>query len=77
MQSGARPEFLQKAVAYCVAGAERWRYADTLEALTSRSEAFNLQSAGEQLVYHSESFAADLEISGFFPTHGVAVNRST
>ena len=31
MQGGAKPEFLQKRVAYYVMGADQWRYADTLE----------------------------------------------
>jgi uncharacterized protein len=35
MGGGARPEFLKKAVAYYVTGAERWRYADSLEAITA------------------------------------------
>ena len=35
MSGGARPEFLRKAVAYYVTGAERWRYAESLEAITA------------------------------------------
>jgi putative CocE/NonD family hydrolase len=46
MLDGPRPEFLKKPVAYYVMGAERWRYADTLEAITARHEALFLQSAG-------------------------------
>jgi uncharacterized protein len=44
MQGGAKPQFLQKAVAYYVMGAEKWRYADTLEAVTARSQPFFLDS---------------------------------
>ena len=44
MQNGPKPEFLQKPVAYYVMGAERWRYADTLEAVTARTQAYFLDS---------------------------------
>ena len=46
MQGGERPEFLKKNVAWYVMGAERWRYADTLEAVTDEQRAFYLDSAG-------------------------------
>lgn len=46
MEGGPRPEFLKKAVAYYVTGAERWRYADSLEAVTSRAVPFYLDSTG-------------------------------
>lgn len=46
MQNGPKPGFLQKAVAYYVMGADRWRYADSLQAVTARSQAFFLQSTG-------------------------------
>jgi putative CocE/NonD family hydrolase len=122
MRGGPRPPFLQKNVAYYVTGAERWRYADSLEAVTSRTTEYYLHSTsnptdvfssgslvprrppdgqpdhyvydphdvshaeiestmdvgslvdqrlihacrGKHLVYHSEPFATDTEISGFF-----------
>jgi putative CocE/NonD family hydrolase len=44
MQDGAKPEFLQKNVAYYVTGAEEWRYADTLDEITSRSDPLYLRS---------------------------------
>ena len=44
MQGGPKPEFLRKRVAYYVSGAEKWRYADTLAAITARSEAYFLAS---------------------------------
>jgi uncharacterized protein len=44
MRGGPKPEFMQKNVVYYVMGAEKWRYADTLEAVTARSELLYLQS---------------------------------
>jgi hypothetical protein len=38
MEGGSKPEFLQKQVAYYVSGAEHWRYADTLEAITQSQD---------------------------------------
>jgi putative CocE/NonD family hydrolase len=46
MQGGAKPEFLQKNVAYYVMGADKWRYADTLETITAEHRRFYLDSAG-------------------------------
>jgi uncharacterized protein len=121
MQGGPRPTFLQRNVAYYVMEADRWRYADTLDAVTARFEALYLHSmgnptdvfksgslkaelpppsepdhyvydprdlspakcegvepeslvnhyqlhasAGKHLVYHSDPFAEDTEIAGFF-----------
>jgi uncharacterized protein len=122
MQGGARPNFLQNNVAYYVTGAERWRYADNLDAATSgwvelrlasttnpvdvfRSGSLSRESlqdsepdqyvydprdsdfaalestvdpadmtdarmvhalVGKQLLYHSEPFDCDTEITGFF-----------
>jgi hypothetical protein len=122
MQGGSRPEFLQKNVAYYVMGDERWRYADTLEAVTSHHVTLFLHSetnptnvfrsgflrdeapsrshfdhyvydprdvslaalestvdpenrtdqrmvlacGGRHLVYHSDPFPTDREITGFF-----------
>ncbi|MBB4631384.1 CocE/NonD family hydrolase [Sphingosinicella soli] len=44
MAGGAKPDFLKKRVAYYVMGAERWRYADTLEAVTAEEKPFFLDS---------------------------------
>lgn len=123
MQGGPKPAFLAKPVAYYVMGTDKWRYADTLDAVTAERPAWFLDSnggsagdvlasgsmtadkpgkgapdrytydprdvsgaaieagvdpsslidqqivyasRGKQLVYHSEPFAADTEISGFF-----------
>jgi putative CocE/NonD family hydrolase len=47
MRGGDKPEFLRKRVAYYTLGAEEWRYADTLEAVTARYEHYHLQSTGD------------------------------
>jgi putative CocE/NonD family hydrolase len=46
MQGAPRPEFLKKNVAYYLMGAERWCYADSLEAITSQSATLYLNSNG-------------------------------
>ena len=43
------PKFLRKPVAYYVSGAEHWRYADTLEAITAESRPYFLDSSGDAL----------------------------
>jgi putative CocE/NonD family hydrolase len=45
MQGGAKPEFLKKQVAYYVMGEEKWRYADSLDAVTSGTRELFLDSA--------------------------------
>ena len=47
MEGGPKPEFLRAGVAYYVSGAERWRYAETLESITSEERPFFLDSAGD------------------------------
>jgi hypothetical protein len=44
MQDGPKPAFLQKPVAYYVMQADRWRYADTLEAVTAELRPYYLDS---------------------------------
>jgi hypothetical protein len=44
MGDGPKPDFLKKAVAYYVMGAEKWRYADSLEAVTAQSKPYFLDS---------------------------------
>jgi putative CocE/NonD family hydrolase len=44
MGTGPKPDFLKKAVAYYVMGAETWRYADSLEAVTAEARPFYLDS---------------------------------
>jgi putative CocE/NonD family hydrolase len=52
--NGPKPIFLQKPVAYYVMGAERWQYADTLEAVTERHEPCYLDSSRNATdIYHS------------------------
>jgi putative CocE/NonD family hydrolase len=46
MQGGAKPAFLQKNVAYYVMGADKWRYADSLEAVTGEARPYFLGSNG-------------------------------
>ena len=46
MEGGKRPEFLEKKVAYYVMVADKWRYADTIEDITSRHQILYLHSSG-------------------------------
>ncbi len=46
MQGGLRPKFLKRRVAYYVAGAEHWQYADSLEAIGAQPTALYLHSDG-------------------------------
>jgi uncharacterized protein len=66
MEGGVKPEFLQKQVAYYVTGAERWRYADTLESITAESKPYYLDSSGNsaQTEYASGKLAPEHPGSG-------------
>jgi uncharacterized protein len=44
LQGGPKPAFLRKKVAYYVMGAEKWRYADTLDGVTSHTVPYYLHS---------------------------------
>jgi putative CocE/NonD family hydrolase len=46
MKGGPKPEFLKKRVAYYVAGAEEWKYADDLESISKEAKTFYLGSNG-------------------------------
>jgi putative CocE/NonD family hydrolase len=46
LQGGPKPDFLKKQVAYYVTGAEKWRYASTLDAVTSHTRTLYLGSTG-------------------------------
>ncbi len=46
MGQGPKPSFLKKNVAYYVMGAETWRYADTLDAVTAERRPYYLASDG-------------------------------
>lgn len=65
MQGGPKPEFLQKNVAYYILGAEKWRYADTLEAVTSEVRLLFLHSTENPVdVFHSGSLRAEPQERG-------------
>jgi putative CocE/NonD family hydrolase len=66
MQEGAKPKFLQQPVAYYVTGAEKWRYAESLEAVTAESRPFFLDSDGDSArdVFDSGSLKTGLHGSG-------------
>jgi len=54
LQDGSRPAFLQDAVSYYVTGAECWRYAPTLDAVTVNIEPFYLHATGNPTdAFHS------------------------
>lgn len=61
LKGGPRPAFLKAPVAYYVTGAEKWRYAETLEAVTAESRAFYLDSHEGRAndVYASGSLVAE------------------
>ena len=46
MLDGPKPRFLRGRVCYYVAGAEKWRYADSLESVTANLEPLYLDSSG-------------------------------
>lgn len=46
LKGGPKPAFLHKPVAYYVMGADIWRHADSLDAITGHSEALYLRSSG-------------------------------
>lgn len=59
MAGGPKPAFLQKRVAYYVMGAETWRYAETLEAITASSQPYYLGSSDNpSSVFHSGVLSA-------------------
>jgi putative CocE/NonD family hydrolase len=58
MAGGPKPEFLRSHVAYYVMGAEKWRYADTLEGVTAEERPYFLDStANATAVFGSGSLA--------------------
>jgi putative CocE/NonD family hydrolase len=60
MQGGSKPEFLRKPVAYYVMYADKWRYADTLAAVTGSTLPLHLDSAANANdVLSSGALAAD------------------
>lgn len=61
LKGGPRPAFLKAPVAYYVTGAEKWRYAASLDAVTAESRAFHLDSRDGSAndAYASGSLHAD------------------
>ena len=61
MKEGAKPAFLEAPVAYYVTGADRWRYAASLDAVTAEHKAFYLDSTGGSAndVYASGSLSTE------------------
>jgi putative CocE/NonD family hydrolase len=56
MKGGPKPEFLKKRVAYYVAGAEQWKYADSLEDISETTTTLYLHSDGSAIdVFRSGS----------------------
>jgi putative CocE/NonD family hydrolase len=54
MKGAKRPAFLKNRVIYYVMGAEKWKYADSLEAIRARVKKYYLCSAGNSTdVFHS------------------------
>lgn len=54
MKGGSKPAFLQKRVAYYVMGAEKWKYADSLESISNENLKMYLGSDGSAGdVFHS------------------------
>jgi putative CocE/NonD family hydrolase len=47
MKAGPKPEFLKKRVAYYLAGAEEWKYADSIETVSNTKKTLYLGSNGE------------------------------
>lgn len=65
MFDGPRPAFLEKNVACYVMVADRWRFADTLENLTARSEPLYLDSQINPTdLFHSGQLAAQPPANG-------------
>lgn len=65
LRDGPKPSFLKKNVAYYVTGADQWRYADTLDAITLRSLPLYLDSTSNPTdVFHSGVLGTALPISG-------------
>ena len=60
MEEGPKPQFLQKSFAYYVMVADKWRYADTLDAATARVDTLYLQSVGNPThIFQSGRLAAE------------------
>jgi putative CocE/NonD family hydrolase len=49
MKNGKKPAFLKRRVAYYVTGAEKWKYADSLEGISSKNQTLYLSVAAKPL----------------------------
>ena len=61
MKNGKPPEFLKKHVAYYVTGAEQWKYADSLEAVSTAKRILYLNSSNGEAndAFHSGRLSED------------------
>lgn len=59
MKGGPKPEFLKKRVAYYLVGAEEWKYADSLDAISNAKETLYLDSTNGEAndAFHSGTLA--------------------
>lgn len=59
MKGGSKPEFLKRQIAYYLAGAEEWKYSDSLESISNETWNFYLSSSDGQAndVFRSGSLA--------------------
>jgi hypothetical protein len=55
LRGGPKPEFLKQRVAYYLAGADEWKYADSLDAISNATKRLYLHSSGDSAndVFHS------------------------
>ena len=68
MKGGSKPEFLKKRVAYYVTAADEWKYADSLEAIPTKTRTFYLDSNGSASdAFHSGSLSSTVTTSA--PDH--------
>ena len=59
LRGGAKPAFLQRNVAYYVTGAEKWRYAESLESVTDQHQLLYLDSQGSASRAHNSGLLGE------------------
>jgi putative CocE/NonD family hydrolase len=69
MQGGPKPEFLKRLVSYYVMGAEKWRYADTLDGITAHSRPYFLSSSQNPTDVFAAGSLSEAKASGKEPDH--------
>jgi putative CocE/NonD family hydrolase len=67
LQGGAKPEFLKKQVAYYVLGADEWRYADSVTAITSHYLDLFPQSVVNPIDLFHSGLLADSPLASSYP----------